>query len=73
MLTEHKKTIARLVEGEKERGREQARALAQRLTDEPLDAIFASDLARAHETALIVAEIKRMSVTTDRGLRCVRR
>ena len=52
-----------------ERGREQARALAQRLADEPLDAIYASDLARAHETALIVAVAKRMPVTTDRGLR----
>jgi probable phosphoglycerate mutase len=52
-----------------ERGREQARALAQRLADEPLDAIYASDLARALETALIVADARRMPVTIDRGLR----
>jgi broad specificity phosphatase PhoE len=52
-----------------ERGREQARTLAQRLADVPIDIIYASDLARAHETALIVAEQKRMPVTTDAGLR----
>ena len=52
-----------------ERGREQARALARQLADEPIDVIYASDLRRAHETALIVAEAKRMAVVTDRGLR----
>jgi broad specificity phosphatase PhoE len=52
-----------------DRGREQARELARRLADEPCDVIYASDLARAHETALIVAEAKRMPVLTDRGLR----
>lgn len=52
-----------------DRGREQARALAAQLADEPIDVIYASDLARAHETALIVAEQKRMPVTTDAGLR----
>lgn len=50
-------------------GREQARELARRLAGEPLDAIYASDLSRAHETALIVAEVKRMPVVTDPGLR----
>lgn len=52
-----------------ERGREQARELAQRLAGVAIDVIYASDLARAHETALIVAEEKRMPVTTDVGLR----
>lgn len=52
-----------------ERGRDQARELAQRLACERFDAIYSSDLARAHETALIVAEQLRMPVTTDAGLR----
>lgn len=39
-----------------ERGREQARKLAERLSDRELDAIYSSSLARAHETAEIVAE-----------------
>src|SRR5690606_21641226 len=43
-----------------ERGREQARELAQRLAGVAIDVIYASDLARAHETALIVAEDRRM-------------
>jgi broad specificity phosphatase PhoE len=52
-----------------ERGREQARALAERLAKEPIDVIYSSDLSRAHETALIIGERKRMAVTTDPGLR----
>jgi broad specificity phosphatase PhoE len=52
-----------------DRGREQARELAKRLASERFDIIYASDLARAHETALIVAEGKRMSVVTDPALR----
>jgi broad specificity phosphatase PhoE len=52
-----------------DRGREQARALAAVLADEHIDVIYASDLARAHETALIIAEHKRMPVVTDAGLR----
>ena len=52
-----------------DRGREQARALAQELAGEPIDVIYASDLARAHETALIIAEQRRMAVITDAGLR----
>ena len=52
-----------------DRGREQARALARRLERESFDVIYASDLARAHETALIIAESRRMPVVTDPGLR----
>ena len=52
-----------------ERGREQARALAKQLSGVAFDVIYASDLVRAHETALIVAEERRMPVHTDAGLR----
>jgi broad specificity phosphatase PhoE len=52
-----------------ERGREQARALADELEAVPLSAVYASDLRRAHETALVVAERKRLAVTPLRELR----
>jgi broad specificity phosphatase PhoE len=52
-----------------ERGREQARALAEKLEAVPCSAIYASDLRRAHETALIVAERKGLAVTPMRELR----
>jgi len=52
-----------------ERGREQARALADTLEPVPLAAIYASDLRRAHETASIVAERKSLAVTAMRELR----
>jgi broad specificity phosphatase PhoE len=52
-----------------ERGREQAHALAQLLDHEPLDAIYSSDLRRAHETAQIVAEQKGLPVLVDPELR----
>jgi broad specificity phosphatase PhoE len=52
-----------------ERGREQARALAERLELVPFGAIYASDLRRAWETALIVAESKGLAVTPLRELR----
>ena len=50
-------------------GREQARALADRLADEPLAAIYSSDLRRAYETARAVAERKGMDVVVERDLR----
>ena len=52
-----------------ERGREQARALAQGLEAVPYSAVYASDLRRACETALIVAERKGLAVTPMREFR----
>jgi 2,3-bisphosphoglycerate-dependent phosphoglycerate mutase len=52
-----------------ETGRSQARLLAEELRAEPLDAIYSSDLVRAHETARVVAEQKGLDVTVLPGLR----
>lgn len=52
-----------------ETGREQARALAIQLAGVLFDAVYASDLRRAYETAVIVAEPHGVSVVTDPGLR----
>ena len=52
-----------------EQGREQATALAHELDNVPWSAVYCSDLRRAHETALIVAERKRLAVTPLRELR----
>ena len=50
-------------------GRWQAERLAQALADEAIDAIYASDLERAHQTALSVARRKGLPVVTHTGLR----
>jgi probable phosphoglycerate mutase len=50
-------------------GRWQAERLAEALRDERFDAIHASDLARALETARIVARSQGIEVTADSGLR----
>ena len=52
-----------------ERGREQASGLAIRLSHEPLDRIYSSDLARAYETARIIARGHGLDVQRSRRLR----
>lgn len=52
-----------------ELGLEQARALAEELADEPIAAIYSSDLRRAFDTARIVAERKGLEVIVDHDLR----
>jgi len=52
-----------------EQGRAQARELAARLAETDLDAIYASDLQRARETAEIVGAAKGVAVATDPDLR----
>jgi probable phosphoglycerate mutase len=52
-----------------ELGREQARRLADSLTDREIEAIYSSDLLRAHQTAQIVAEPLGLTVEVDAGLR----
>jgi broad specificity phosphatase PhoE len=51
------------------RGREQAARLAEALVDEGIEAIFASDLVRAAETAGFVAERLGLAVSSDPRLR----
>jgi probable phosphoglycerate mutase len=50
-------------------GRRQAAALAERLADDEIDAVYASDLARARETAEILAGRLGLPVVTDPDLR----
>jgi probable phosphoglycerate mutase len=50
-------------------GRRQARELAETLSRRGIDVVYSSDLARAHETALIVAEQLELPVEVDAGLR----
>jgi probable phosphoglycerate mutase len=52
-----------------ETGRAQARALADRLAASPPDALWASDLVRARETAEFVAERLGLQVRLDARLR----
>ena len=52
-----------------ERGREQAQQVAQRLADEPFDAVVASDLHRAIQTAEIIAAPHGLPVSTTPLLR----
>jgi broad specificity phosphatase PhoE len=50
-------------------GRRQARRLAEELADDELEAIYASDLSRARETAEIVGERLGLPVVLDADLR----
>ena len=50
-------------------GRAQALALAESLAGEPLDAVYASDLGRAVDTARAVADPRGLPVTTLHDLR----
>ena len=52
-----------------ETGREQARVLAEQLRETPFDAVYASDLKRAHETAVILAGPHGVPVVVDPELR----
>jgi broad specificity phosphatase PhoE len=52
-----------------ELGRQQAEALAERLERTELDAIYASDLRRARETAEVVARTRGLTVQTTPDLR----
>lgn len=52
-----------------ERGRQQALELSERMADEPIDAVIASDLHRAIETADILAAPHHLAVATTPLLR----
>lgn len=52
-----------------EKGREEARLLAQRLKGEKISAIYASPLGRTVDTARIIAEPHRLQVQTCDGFR----
>ena len=52
-----------------ERGLAQARELARALADEPIAAVYSSDLGRAVDTAAEVARLHQLTVTTDPRLR----
>ena len=51
------------------KGRWQAERLAQCLRDEPIQAIYASDLARAWETAHYLGQVQGLPVVEEVGLR----
>lgn len=52
-----------------ERGREQAKLLAERLRGEGIEAIYTSDLSRAYETAKIIAQAVGQEVKALESLR----
>lgn len=52
-----------------DRGREQARRVAQALAHEAPDVLYASDLSRAFETAQAVAQVLHQPVVPESGLR----
>lgn len=52
-----------------EEGREQAHAVGERLRDEPIDAVYASDLLRARQTAEAIAVPHGLTPILEPGLR----
>ena len=52
-----------------ETGRHQARRVAQALSEEPIQAIYSSDLLRARDTALAIARLTGRTLQTHTGLR----
>ncbi|MBQ8577546.1 MAG: histidine phosphatase family protein [Clostridia bacterium] len=52
-----------------ERGHRQAEAAAKWLDGEPIDAVYASDLRRAYDTALHIAHANNLPVRPDAGFR----
>lgn len=52
-----------------EAGRLQALHAAKELAELPIDAVFSSDLQRAQDTAIAIAEVHGLGVTTDPDLR----
>jgi probable phosphoglycerate mutase len=77
LLVRHGETdwnLERRVQGRTDRplnetGRRQAIELASELADERVDAVYSSDLVRAHETARILARRKGLDVTVIPDLR----
>ncbi len=52
-----------------ERGHEEARAVAARLADKPIDGLFSSDLPRAVQTAEPIAKVSGLPIVQDPALR----
>ena len=52
-----------------EKGRAQAKATAELLKDEKIDVVYSSDLIRAYNTALPIAEARGLEVQTSEKLR----
>ncbi len=52
-----------------EKGRQQAAAIAQRLASEEIHAIYTSDLSRARDTAVEIAEFHQNEISADPRLR----
>ena len=71
---ETEENVQGLVQGQKHgrltsRGRDQARLIAGALRNVHLASIYASDLARARDTAAIISEELELPIKTDRRLR----
>src|SRR6476619_911781 len=55
--------------GLNETGRWQARQVGRALADEPISAVYSSDLERAHATAESLSQVKGIPVIPHQGLR----